>query len=97
MELEICPDLILAGIAVFGAAAFFFLYRAITLNPMGRRRRRRDSNPPPGSLILDGNSRSRRNVFKQISFLLQFRFLFGAKIFMLCPPFCIYRQFPVGH
>ena len=38
-DLQICPDLILAGIAVFSAAAFFFLYQAITMN--GKRKRKR--------------------------------------------------------
>ena len=37
-DIDICPDLILAGVAVFSAAAFFALYVAIT---MARRRKKR--------------------------------------------------------
>ena len=37
-DLELCPDLILAGFAAFGAAAFFFLYQAITM--AGKRKKR---------------------------------------------------------
>ncbi len=40
-ELDICPDLILAAIALFGALAFAYLYTKIT--KAGRRRRRRDA------------------------------------------------------
>ena len=39
-ELEICPDLLLAGIAAAAAGAFFFLYQAITVAGKKRRRRR---------------------------------------------------------
>ena len=39
-DVDICPDLILAAIATFSAAAFYALYVAITMNPNGRRRRR---------------------------------------------------------
>jgi hypothetical protein len=42
-NLNICPDLILAAIALAFAAGFYFLYMAITKK--GRRRRRRDSTP----------------------------------------------------
>ena len=38
-DLEICPDLVLAAVAAFGAIAFFLLYQAITV--AGRRRKRR--------------------------------------------------------
>ena len=38
LELNICPDLLLAGIAAAAAGAFFFLYQAITM--AGRRRKR---------------------------------------------------------
>ena len=37
-EIDICPDLLLAAIAAFSAAAFFGLYMAITA--AGRRRKR---------------------------------------------------------
>ena len=37
-DIDICPDLILAGIAAFSAAAFYSLYVAITM--AGRRRKR---------------------------------------------------------
>lgn len=30
-DLEICPDLLLAGLAAFATAAFFLLYQAITM------------------------------------------------------------------
>ena len=40
LDLDICPDLLLAAIAAFGAIAFLTLYLAITMNGNGRRRRR---------------------------------------------------------
>ena len=40
-DLDICPDLLLAGIAAAGAAALIALYVALTMNPNGRRKRRR--------------------------------------------------------
>ena len=40
---DICPDLILAGLAAAGAAAFFFIYQAITVKA-GRRKRRSFQN-----------------------------------------------------
>ena len=41
LDLDICPDLLLAGIAAAGAAALLALYVALTMNPAGRRKRRR--------------------------------------------------------
>ena len=38
-DVDICPDLLLAGIAAFAAGAFFFLYQAITM--AGKRKRRK--------------------------------------------------------
>ena len=38
VDVDICPDLLLAGIAVAAAAAFFALYTALTME--GRRKRR---------------------------------------------------------
>ena len=40
---DICPDLILAGLAAAGAAAFFFIYQAITVKA-GRRKRQSFQN-----------------------------------------------------
>ncbi len=40
-DVDICPDLILAGAAAAGAAAFLALYLAITQNANGRRRKKR--------------------------------------------------------
>ena len=37
-ELEICPDLILAGIAAVAAGAFYAIYVAITMSKKRRRR-----------------------------------------------------------
>lgn len=37
---DICPDLLMAGLALFAAIAFAALYIAITM--VGRRRKRRD-------------------------------------------------------
>ena len=31
LDIDVCPDLILAGLAIAGAAAFFFLYQQITM------------------------------------------------------------------
>ncbi len=39
-DVDICPDLVLAAAAAFGAAAFLALYIAITTNANGRRRKR---------------------------------------------------------
>ncbi len=50
LDIDICPDLILAAAAVFGAIAFFLLYTAITGNANGRRKRR--------SVALDGTDDS---------------------------------------
>ncbi len=40
-NVDICPDLLLAGIAAAGAAAFAALYFAATMNANGKRRRKR--------------------------------------------------------
>lgn len=48
-DLDICPDLLLAGIAAAAAAAFALLYTAIT---MAQRRKRRSLNPPLRSAAL---------------------------------------------
>ncbi len=50
LDIDICPDLILAAAAVFGAIALLVLYMAITANANGRRRRR--------SLVSDGTDDS---------------------------------------
>ena len=39
-SVDICPDLLLAGIAVAGAVAFYLLYMGITM-VVGRKRRKR--------------------------------------------------------
>ncbi len=44
IDLDICPDLLLAGIAAAAAAAFLAFYIAITMNANGRRRRKRSAN-----------------------------------------------------
>ena len=41
VDFDICPDLVLAGIAAAGAAALLALYAALTQNPNGRRKRKR--------------------------------------------------------
>ena len=41
IDLDICPDLLLAAIAAAGAVALVALYIALTMNTMGRRKRRR--------------------------------------------------------
>ena len=41
IEIDLCPDLLIAIITVAAAAAFFFLYDAITTN--GKRKRRRST------------------------------------------------------
>lgn len=46
-DVEICPDLLVAGLAAFGAAAFAALYTAITMK--GRKRRRRSALYDPKS------------------------------------------------
>ena len=38
-EIDICPDFLLAGLAASGAAAFFWIYQAITVKAGGRRKR----------------------------------------------------------
>ena len=39
-DVEICPDLLLAGIALFSAAAFMMLFQAITAAAMMKRKKR---------------------------------------------------------
>ena len=41
MDAQICPDLVLAGIAALGAAALLAMYLAATQNANGKRKRRR--------------------------------------------------------
>ena len=41
VDFDICPDVVLAGIAAAGAAALIALYMALTNNPAGRRKRKR--------------------------------------------------------
>ena len=40
-SVDICPDLLLAAISAAAAAAFYLLYMAITMVPVGRKRRKR--------------------------------------------------------
>ena len=47
--LEICPDLLIAGIAVAAAAAFWLIYEAITM--AGARRRKRSVSDLTSSII----------------------------------------------
>ena len=57
LDLDICPDLLLAAIAAAGAAALVALYVALTMNPNGRRKRRRsldDKSNLPLDLIYSG-------------------------------------------
>ena len=37
-KIDICPDFLLAGLAASGAAAFFWIYQAITVKAAGRRK-----------------------------------------------------------
>jgi hypothetical protein len=46
VDLDICPDLILAFIAAASAAAFIALYIAITTNANGRRKKKRSAAKP---------------------------------------------------
>ena len=41
-NVDICPDILLAAIAVAASVAFFLLYQAITMVPAGKKRRKRD-------------------------------------------------------
>ena len=50
LDLDICPDLLLAGIAAAGAAALVALYVALTMNPNGKRKR---SLQKPGNFEPD--------------------------------------------
>lgn len=63
-ELDICPDLLLAGFAAAAAAAFLALYIVITQN--GRRRRKRS---------LDSRNEDIKTI--ENTFLLPSLFLFG--------------------
>ena len=38
-KIDICPDFLLAGLAASGAAAFFWIYQAITVKAAGGRKR----------------------------------------------------------
>ena len=49
-SLDICPDLILAAIALAAAVAAFVLYQTIT---MAGRRRKREADDPSGNLVTD--------------------------------------------
>ena len=44
-KLDICPDLLIAGLALFGAAAFAAVYTAITMAASRRRRKRTLDQP----------------------------------------------------
>ena len=44
-EVDICPDLLIAGLALFGAGAFAALYMAITM-AASKKRRKRDLGQP---------------------------------------------------
>lgn len=50
-DVDICPDLLLAGVALFAAAAFYTLYVAITM--AGKKRRRRRRRAPGLERVLD--------------------------------------------
>ena len=41
-SVDICPDLLLAAISAAAALAFYLLYMAITMVPVGRKRRKRN-------------------------------------------------------
>ena len=47
LDLDICPDLLLAAIAAAGAAAFIALYVALTMQQFGRKKRRRSLDHEP--------------------------------------------------
>mgnify|MGYP006888804581 CR=1 FL=1 len=49
--IDICPDLLIAGIAAAAAAAFFLIYQGITM--ASRRRRRRNVDPTNASIVFD--------------------------------------------
>ena len=64
VDLQICPDLVLAFVSLLGAAALLGMYLAATQNTMGKRKRRRsldDGHSPSVSttgldIILVGNN-----------------------------------------
>ena len=65
-EVDICPDLLIAGLALFGAGAFAALYMAITMAASKKRRKRSLGQPvSPEGLIGD-------LLLLGISFLLSF-------------------------
>ena len=72
LDLDICPDLLLAAIAAFGAIAFLVLYRAITMNSNGRRRRslgaRRHGWQMMSSLVYDGRSYRVQKLLTSLAF-----------------------------
>jgi hypothetical protein len=43
-DVDICPDLVLAGFAIFGVFAFLALFIAFKMNAAGRRKRRKRSD-----------------------------------------------------
>ena len=55
LDLDICPDLLLAAIAAAGAVAFVALYVALTMNTAGRRRRRRSQDDEGHGFFTDTN------------------------------------------
>jgi hypothetical protein len=51
-DLDICPDLLLAGIAAAGAIGFVALYIAITVNANGKRKKKRSAGAERPSALL---------------------------------------------
>ena len=49
--IDICPDLLLAGIAAAAAGAFFLIYQAITM--AARRRKRSNLEPTNASIVFE--------------------------------------------
>ena len=52
-DIDLCPDLLLAGLALAGAGAFLALYMSITMVPSRRRRRALGSLPITPSVGFD--------------------------------------------
>ena len=60
--IDICPDLLLAGIAAAAAGAFFLIYQAITMAGGRRRKRRNFQDPANASIVFDMLSLGKKSL-----------------------------------
>ena len=65
--IDICPDLLIAGIAAAAAAAFFLIYQGITM--ASRRRRRRNVDPTNASIVFDMLTLGKENSSRTMNVL----------------------------